>query len=63
VVADPYEDASFQVSYAFTEHFSVFAEGSNLLDEVISQYNTYRNVPSFYEQSGRSYFFGVRARL
>jgi hypothetical protein len=29
----------------------------------IRQFNTYRNVPAFYEQSGRSYFFGVRARL
>jgi TonB-dependent receptor len=63
VVADEYEDASFTLRYALTSQVSIFAEGSNLLDESIRQYNTYRNVPAFYEQSGRSYFFGVRARL
>ena len=63
VDADSYENASFTLSYAFTPEITAFVEGSNLLDESIRQYNTYRNVPAFYEQSGRSYFFGVRARL
>ncbi|MEP7242436.1 MAG: TonB-dependent receptor [Gammaproteobacteria bacterium] len=63
VVADDYKNASFTLGYALTPQISLFAEGSNLLDESIRQYNTYRNVPAFYEQSGRSYFFGVRARL
>jgi len=63
VTADEYENASFTLGYRLTPRISLFAEGSNLLDESIRQYNTYRNVPAFYEQSGRSYFFGVRARL
>ncbi|HEV7716089.1 MAG TPA: TonB-dependent receptor, partial [Steroidobacteraceae bacterium] len=63
VIAEDYKNASFTLGYALTPQVSLFAEGSNLLDESIRQFNTYRNVPAFYEQSGRSYFFGVRARL
>ena len=35
----------------------------NLLGSAIKRYNTYRNVPNFYEYSGRSFFFGIRGRL
>lgn len=62
VHGDSYEDLSFSASYDLTEQLEVFVEGSNLLDETVRQFNTYRNVPAFYEENGRSLFFGMRAR-
>lgn len=58
-----YNDLSFSISFDVTRNFEVFAEGSNLLNETIRNFNTFSNVPAFYEQNGRSFFFGVRARL
>jgi iron complex outermembrane recepter protein len=63
VFTDPYEDVSATISYSFGQHFTVFLEGSNLLNETQYAYNTYRNVPALYQESGRFYFVGVRARL
>ena len=58
-----YEDLSFSASVDLTETLELFVEGSNLLNETIRQYNTYGNVPAFYEENGRSYFAGLRARF
>lgn len=63
VLADEYNDLSFSASYDITRNVELFVEGSNLLDESIRQFNTHRNVPAFYEENGRSFFVGVRARL
>ncbi len=41
----------------------MFLEGSNLLGETQYAYNTYRDVPAQYQQSGRFYFVGMRTRL
>lgn len=62
VHGDSYEDLSFSTSYDLTDRVEVFVEGSNLLDETVRQFNTHRNVPAFYEENGRSFFFGMRAR-
>jgi TonB-dependent receptor len=58
-----YDEVSASFEYAITESFKAYVEGSNLLNDAISQYNTYRNVPAFYESSGRAFFFGVRSRF
>ena len=63
VYTDPYKDLSATVSYSFDKHFTVFVEGSNLLGETQYAYNTYRDVPAQYQQSGRFYFVGMRTRL
>lgn len=58
-----YNEMSASLAYDVTEQIQVYVEGSNLLGSAVERYNTYRNVPAFYEYSGRSYFVGVRARL
>jgi TonB-dependent receptor len=63
VLTDPYKDLSATISYSFDQHFTVFAEGSNLLGETQYAYNSMRDVPAQYQQSGRFYFVGMRTRL
>lgn len=63
VKEDPYHELSASLSYDLTKNLSVYVQGSNLLGSDIQRFNTYRNVPSFYEYSGRSFFAGIRARL
>ena len=63
VFSDPYKDLSATLSYSFDQHFTVFVEGSNLLGETEYAYNTFRNAPAQYQQSGRFYFVGMRTRL
>jgi TonB-dependent receptor len=60
---DPYHELSASLSYDILPQVTVYVQGSNLLDSAISRYATYRNVPAFYEHTGRAFFFGVRARL
>ncbi|MDT8760281.1 TonB-dependent receptor [Sphingomonas psychrotolerans] len=63
VKEDPYHEMSASLSYDVTRNLSVYVQGSNLLGSEIRRFNTYRNVPNFYEYSGRSFFAGIRARL
>ncbi|TGX52553.1 TonB-dependent receptor [Sphingomonas gei] len=63
VKEDPYHEVSASISYDVTKNLSVYVQGSNLLGSDIQRFNTYRNVPNFYEYSGRSFFAGIRARL
>ncbi len=60
---DPYHEVSASLAYDLTDQFQVYVEGSNLLGSETKRFNTYRNVPDFYEYSGRTFFFGVRGRL
>ena len=60
---DPYHEMSASLSYDLTKNFTVYGQGSNLLGSAVKRFNDYRNVPNFYEYSGRAFFFGVRARL
>ncbi|MEO7241233.1 MAG: TonB-dependent receptor, partial [Sphingomicrobium sp.] len=60
---EPYHEVSASLAYDVTGNIQVYVEGSNLLGSAIKRYNTYRNVPAFYEYSGRSFFLGVRGRL
>lgn len=63
VKEDGYHEMSASVSYDVTDNISVYVQGSNLLGSAVKRYNDLRNVPNFYEYSGRSYFLGVRGRL
>ena len=60
---DAYHEMSASIAYDVTKQIQVYVEGSNLLGSAIKRFNTYRNVPAFYEYSGRAVFFGVRGRL
>ncbi len=61
IVEDAYHEVSASFGYEITPHIKVYVEGSNLANQAIKRYATYRNVPNFYEASGRAFFFGVRA--
>jgi iron complex outermembrane recepter protein len=63
ITEDAYHEVSASLGYDITPNIKVYVEGSNLANQAIKRYNTYRNVPSFYESSGRAFFFGVRGRL
>jgi iron complex outermembrane receptor protein len=63
VKEDPYHEMSASLSYDVTKNVSVYVQGSNLLGSDIKRFNTWRNVPNFYEYSGRSFFVGIRGRL
>ena len=54
---------SATLGYVLNSHIQAYVSGWNLLGSAIQRFNTYRNVPAFYEYSGRSFFFGVRARI
>lgn len=58
-----YDEMTASLSYQFTENFKGYVEGSNLLDSATQRYSAYKNVPAYYENYGRSIFFGVRAKL
>jgi iron complex outermembrane recepter protein len=58
-----YKELSAGVGYELLKNVTVFAEASNLLNEATQRYNTYKNVPQFYEVSGRSFFVGIRSRI
>jgi iron complex outermembrane receptor protein len=63
VYTDAYKDLSATISYNFGQRYTVFVEGSNLLNETQYAYNVFRDVPALYQESGRFYFVGLRARL
>ncbi len=63
VKEDAYNEVSASFGYDITENITIYVEGSNLLNSAIKRYNTYRNVPAFYEASGRTFFFGIRGKM
>ncbi|VXC99073.1 TonB-dependent receptor [Sphingomonas sp. 8AM] len=63
VKEDPYHEVSATLSYDLNSHVTVYAQGSNLLGQAVKRFNEYRNLPNFYEYSGRAFFFGIRGRL
>ena len=60
---DPYHELAASIAYDLTSHVTAYVQGSNLLGSATQRYSTYPNVPAFYEYTGRSLFFGLRARL
>ena len=60
---DPYHELDASIAYDILPHLTVYVQASNLLDSAIKRYSTYKNVPAFYEYTGRAFFFGLRARL
>lgn len=63
ITEDAYSEVSASLGYDLTPHFHVYVEGANLLNSSIKRFYTYRNVPAYYENSGRAFFAGVRARF
>ena len=63
VKTDPYHELAASIAYDITPNLTVYAQGSNLLGSDTRSYSTYRNVPAFYEYSGRNFFFGIRGRI
>lgn len=63
VKEDPYHEVSATLSYDLTSHLTVYGQGSNLLGQAVKRFNDYRNLPNFYEYSGRAFFLGVRGRF
>ena len=59
----PYHELAGSIAYDITKHLTIYAQGSNLLGSATRRYSTYRNVPAFYEYTGRAFFFGIRGRL
>ncbi len=62
ITEDAYHEVSASLGYEIIHNVKIYVEGSNLANQAIKRYYTYRNVPAFYEASGRSFFFGIRAR-
>ena len=62
ITEDAYHEVSASLGYEITPNIKIYVEGSNLANQSIKRYHTYRNVPAFYEASGRAFFFGVRAK-
>ena len=63
VTEDSYREVSAGFGYDINDQLKVYVEGSNLANQVIKRFYTYRNVPAFNESSGRSFFFGLRGRF
>ncbi len=59
----PYHELSASLAYDILPSLTVYVQGSNLLGQATQRYSTYANVPSFYEYTGRAFFFGIRGRL
>ena len=63
VKEDAYHEVSATLSYDLTKNISAYVQGSNLLGQAVKRFNDLRNVPNFYEYSGRAFFVGLRGRL
>ncbi|MBV8782971.1 MAG: TonB-dependent receptor [Gammaproteobacteria bacterium] len=59
----PYGQLDGQVEYDFGEHFGVLFSVSNLTDEKQHTYLQWKNEPFTYDDTGRRFFVGVKARL
>jgi TonB-dependent receptor len=59
----PYQQIDARASYAITDHFSVFAEGVNLGNEIQERVGRYDNQILLLEETGRRYTIGVRAEF
>ncbi|MEW6997804.1 TonB-dependent receptor [Colwelliaceae bacterium BS250] len=70
-LADESKNLSFQVTYKATEHFTVFAQAANLLDEATTYGNlssdklgeAHPNMPYSQSHRGVSWYAGVRANF
>jgi iron complex outermembrane recepter protein len=61
VFTDKYQQVDFRVSYHVSDHWSVFADGTNVLNEAIGEHGRYTNQFILYRKIGPSYDLGVRA--
>jgi iron complex outermembrane receptor protein len=59
----PYQQIDARASYAISDHFSVFAEGVNLGNEIQERVGRYDNQILLLEETGRRYTIGVRAEF
>jgi iron complex outermembrane recepter protein len=59
----PYQQIDARASYAISDHFSVFAEGVNLGNEIQERVGRYDNQILLLEETGRRYTIGARAEF
>ncbi|HVY24082.1 MAG TPA: TonB-dependent receptor [Steroidobacteraceae bacterium] len=52
-----------QIGYDFNKHFGVLASVVNLTDSKLHTYLQFPNEPFTYDDTGRRFFFGVKAKL
>ena len=52
-----------QVAYDFGDHFGLVLQVVNLTDEKQHTYLQWKNEPFTYDDSGRRWFFGFKAKL
>ncbi|GFE80513.1 TonB-dependent receptor [Steroidobacter agaridevorans] len=60
---EPYQQIDARASLAISDHFSVFAEGVNLGNEIQHRVGRYDNQILLLEETGRRYTIGVRAEF
>ncbi len=60
---EPYQQIDARASFAISDHFSVFAEGVNLGNEIQQRVGRYDNQILLLEETGRRYTIGVRAEF
>jgi TonB-dependent receptor len=61
VFTNKYQQVDFRVSYHLNDHWSVFADGTNVLNEAIGEHGRYSNHFILYRLIGPSYDVGFRA--
>jgi len=61
VFTNKYQQVDFRVSYHVNDHWSVFADGTNVLNETIGEQGRYTNQFILYRKIGPSYDLGFRA--
>ena len=59
----PYGQLDAQLGYDFGEHFGLVLQAVNLTDEKLHTYLQWKNEPFTYDDSGRRWFFGFKAKL
>jgi TonB-dependent receptor len=61
VFTNKYQQVDFRVSYHVNDHWSVFVDGTNVLNETIGEQGRYTNQFILYRKIGPSYDLGFRA--
>ncbi|MBV8306617.1 MAG: TonB-dependent receptor, partial [Gammaproteobacteria bacterium] len=61
--AAPYGELDGQLEYNFGEHFGLVFQAVNITDEKQHTYLQWKNEPFTYDDSGRRYFLGFKAKL
>ena len=63
VFTEEFSQVDLQLTYRFTEDFSVFVQGVNITDEATKGYTMDPAFPTMYEFSGRRVSLGLRGNF